>query len=146
MKYRDSGMPNEEMWSTFFDPNDILIQMEVDSSVETILGLDIEEEMILSCKNKLDEAKIQNVELVCGDVSSDETLRKLKTLVSGFDYITLFNILHCEEPTKLLKAVYSLLETRRYSLEIRKNTKRPALEIKPKPEQIVLWANKVITF
>jgi hypothetical protein len=27
MKYRDSGMPNEEMWINFFNPSEILKEM-----------------------------------------------------------------------------------------------------------------------
>lgn len=39
MKYRDSGMPNEEMWSNFFNPSEILSKMEVDNSIHALLDI-----------------------------------------------------------------------------------------------------------
>lgn len=31
MKYRDSGMPNEEMWDTFFTPIEIINKMNINN-------------------------------------------------------------------------------------------------------------------
>ena len=39
MKIRDSGMPEEIMWSKFFDPNLILQQMKVTSDLQSIVDL-----------------------------------------------------------------------------------------------------------
>lgn len=34
MKYRESGMPEEGMWNTFFKPEDILPAMEINEHIE----------------------------------------------------------------------------------------------------------------
>ena len=62
------------------------------------------------------------------------------------DYITLFNILHCEEPTKLLKNIYDILNNfgkigiTHWKHE--KTPRGPSMEIRPTPEMIVNWALK----
>lgn len=169
MKYRDSGMPNEEMWSNFFNPFEILEKMEVDNTVQSlldigcgygtfllpesqivktkVLGIDIDSEMTSLCQKKIVAEKINNVELLTGDVSDPETFEKIKTIVPAFDYITLFNILHCEEPTKLLQSVFHLLKSDGkigvIHWKYEKTPRGPAMEIRPKPEQIIEWANSV---
>lgn len=169
MKYRDSGMPNEEMWSNFFNPSEILNAMEVDNSIYTLLdigcgygtfiipeskivkskvvGIDIDSEMTSICQKKISDEKIQNIELLTGDVSNSDTFDKIKSIVSVFDYITLFNILHCEEPTKLLQSVYNLLKTDgkmgAIHWKYEKTPRGPAMEIRPRQEQIIEWANSV---
>jgi len=103
MKYRDSGMPNEEMWINFFNPSEILKEMEVDNSIHTLLdigcgygtflipesntvkskvvGIDIDNEMTSICQKKIAEEKIENVELITGDVSNPDTFEKIKTII-----------------------------------------------------------------
>ena len=39
MKVRDSGMPQEEMWSEFFDAQVILEQMQLTSELENVVDL-----------------------------------------------------------------------------------------------------------
>ena len=39
MKYRESGMPANELWETFYDPLKILSLMEVNSTVKTFLDI-----------------------------------------------------------------------------------------------------------
>ncbi len=167
MKYRDSGMPEEEMWSTFFDPSEILNAMEVNNSIGTILdigcgygtflipeskivsgkviGIDIDEQMILSCKIK--GISVENVKLICGDVSNPDTFSEIQNIIPSFDYITLFNILHCEEPSKLLNSVYSLLNPGGkigvIHWKYEKTPRGPAMNIRPKPDQILEWSNGV---
>jgi cyclopropane fatty-acyl-phospholipid synthase-like methyltransferase len=68
MKYRESGMPSEELWDTFFTPREILEKMEVSKNIRnlldigcgygtfllpaaeiisgTVIGIDIDKEMI----------------------------------------------------------------------------------------------------
>ncbi len=169
MKYRDSGMPNEEMWINYFNPSEILKEMEVDNSIHTLLdigcgygtflipesntvklkvvGIDIDNEMTSICQKKIVEEKIENVELLTGDVSNPDTFEKIKTIQSAFDYITLFNILHCEEPKKLLQSVFNLLQSDGkigvIHWKYEKTPRGPAMEIRPKPEQIIEWSESV---
>jgi ribosomal protein L11 methylase PrmA len=39
MKVRDSGMPEESMWTVFFDPQLILQLMDITSEIHTIADL-----------------------------------------------------------------------------------------------------------
>ena len=39
MKVRDSGMPEETMWSKFFDPNTILQQMDFTTDINLVVDL-----------------------------------------------------------------------------------------------------------
>ncbi|HVI40596.1 MAG TPA: class I SAM-dependent methyltransferase [Anaerovoracaceae bacterium] len=168
MKFRDSGMPNEQIWNTFFDPRSILRQMEVTANIKTlidigcgygtflipaseiiaghIVGVDIESEMIGVCAQKINEYDIKNAELICGDISTEVTLRSLDKCKGNADYITLFNILHCEQPQELLKNAYNLLNINGKVGVIHwiygETPRGPALEVRPIPETIIDWAEK----
>jgi 2-polyprenyl-3-methyl-5-hydroxy-6-metoxy-1,4-benzoquinol methylase len=74
MKYRESGMPIEELWQSFFNPVDTLKQMDVDKNIRilidigcgygtfllpatklvsgNVIGIDVDEKMIEVCENK----------------------------------------------------------------------------------------------
>ena len=39
MKVRDSGMPEEEVWSEFFDPHTILRQMQLTTGLKNVVDL-----------------------------------------------------------------------------------------------------------
>lgn len=39
MKYRESGMPNEDMWDTFFTPIEILNKMNINNKVNTLINI-----------------------------------------------------------------------------------------------------------
>jgi SAM-dependent methyltransferase len=169
MKYRESGMPSEELWDTFFCPTEILEKIEVNKNVRNLLdigcgygtfllpaselvsgnvvGIDIDKDMIEICKNKKQENNISNVDLVCGDISMENTAKKLEKYKKEIDYITLFNILHCEEPIKLLSKVFDMLNAQGKIGVIHwkyEDTPRgPSIEIRPRPEMIIKWAEKV---
>lgn len=168
MKYRESGMPNEQLWDTFFDPLAILNKMGIDKSINTlvdigcgygtfiipaaklvqstVIGIDIEPEMIEACKMKVQTQNIRNVDLIYGDITAQETMQYLGKYSGNIDYITLFNILHCEQPLDLLKSVYHIVNSTGKIGVIHwkyENTPRgPSLEIRPTPETIIDWAEK----
>lgn len=168
MKFRNSGMPDEQVWSAFFDPSGVLRQMGVTGSIRTLIdigcgygtfmipasqiitgqvvGIDIECEMIDTCAQKLPEQGIKNVELLCGDISAEATLKSLAKFKGTVDYVTLFNILHCEHPQELLKNVYDLLDIGGKTGVIHwiygQTPRGPSMEIRPKPEAIIEWAGK----
>ena len=169
MKYRESGMPSEELWESFFNPADILKQMSVDKNIRTlidigcgygtfllpanelirrnVIGIDIDGKMIDICRNKLRDIDISNVHLIRGDISTKDTIEELKKYTTEIDYITLFNILHCEKPVDLLKSAYDILNKNGKIGVIHwkheKTPRGPSLEIRPKPEAIIEWASKV---
>jgi SAM-dependent methyltransferase len=168
MKYRESGMPSEQMWDTFFNPNEVLNKMGIDKKVRTlidvgcgygtfllpiaelistkVIGLDIDYEMIEICRNKIKDCDTSKIELVHGDISTDNTIKELEKYKGEIDYITLFNILHCEEPTNLLKNIYDILnDFGRIGIthwKYEKTPRGPSMEIRPKPEMIINWALK----
>lgn len=169
MKYRESGMPSEEMWDNFFDPNEVLKKMDIDNKIKTIIdigcgygtflipiakhvnkkviGIDIDKEMIEICRNKISDKRLSKVELIHGDISSDKVLNRLNKDKGEIDYISLFNILHCEEPIILLEKAYELInDSGRIGIihwKCEKTPRGPSMEIRPKPEMIVQWALKV---
>lgn len=168
MKYRESGMPSEKMWDTFFNPIEILNKMDINKQIKTIIdvgcgygtflfpiaelvstraiGIDIDNEMIESCRNKIKKQNTSKIKLINGDISNDDTLKELKKYNGDIDYITLFNILHCEEPIKLLENVYDILNKDGKVGVIHWNHEEtprgPSMEIRPKPEMIIEWASK----
>jgi ubiquinone/menaquinone biosynthesis C-methylase UbiE len=163
MKVRDSGMPEEEIWSNFFNPELILKQMDITSELYSVVDLgcgfgtfsipasqiimgtiqafDIEEEMILKLKNKIDQANITNIELHLTDFVSEGT--RLPDCLT--DYVMLFNILHHDKPHQILREVYRILKPGakagivhwRSDIE---TPRGPGLDIRPTPEQCKKWA------
>jgi ubiquinone/menaquinone biosynthesis C-methylase UbiE len=165
MKYRESGMPDEEMWNSFFDPEVILDLLDVTVGINGFLdigcgygtfllaaskrvnkavGIDIDEQMIDYCRSKIDANQNHNIELIHGDISQEQSLSLLRSYSTNIDYVTLFNILHCENPDKLLQSVYGILEDNGRIGVIHwnyENTPRgPSMEIRPRPEQIIALA------
>jgi ubiquinone/menaquinone biosynthesis C-methylase UbiE len=168
MKFRETVMPDEQTWNSFFDPLHILRQMEI-NKVKTlmdigcgygtflvpaaklveskVIGIDIEKAMIDVCKSKMQEREYQKIGLVHGDILTSETLQYLQQYKGQVDYITLFNILHCEQPLELLTLAYSILADNgkigvihwKYG-----NTPvGPSMEIRPTPALIYNWALEV---
>lgn len=168
MKYRESGMPDEQLWNTFFNPQLILNQMDIAKDIKTLIdigcgygtflipaanlvsgtvvGIDIENEMIEACKIKVQKKNITNIDLICGDISTENTTKDLEKYKDTINYATLFNILHCEQPLNLLKNVYDIVNNNGKIGVIHwkyENTPRgPSMEIRPTPETIINWATK----
>lgn len=168
MRYRESGMPSEQMWDTFFNPIEILNLMDINKQIRTlidigcgygtfllptseivntkVIGIDIDGDMLKVCRDKIKDYNAAKVELMQGDISTDDTIKELGKYNGQIDYITLFNILHCEEPIILLKNAYEILNDNGKIGIIHwkyENTPRgPSMEIRPKPEMIVNWALK----
>ncbi len=168
MKYRESGMPEEELWNTFFQPETWLHKMAVDKSTrtfvdvgcgygtflipaaqlvrDTAIGIDIDAQMIERCREKASELNIFNLELIKGELSNVKTIGSLQAYQGTIDYIALFNILHCEEPMELLAFAYRQLEVRGRIGVIHwknENTPRgPSMEIRPEPKSVIDWAQR----
>ena len=169
MKYRDSGMPSEDMWDSFFSPNEILTKMDVDKNIdilidigcgygtfiipaskiikEKVIGVDVDNSMIEICSDKIQKNKITNVELLNIDMSLDSSFDIFKLYKGKINYVSLFNILHCEEPVKLLERVYNILNINGkigvIHWKYEKTPRGPTMDIRPKPEQIIDWAKNV---
>lgn len=162
MKVRDSGIPDEEMWSGFFDPAGVLSVFGLDHGMHdlvefgcgygtftlaaammatgTVHALDIEPEMIRVVQRKCAEAGIQNVEATVRDFVADGT----GLADNSMDAALLFNILHHEEPVALMKEALRVLKPNGILAVIHWNydpttPRGPAMEIRPRPEQCIDW-------
>lgn len=165
MKVRDSGMPEEEMWEQFFDPESILRTFEIHHGVHdlvefgcgygtftlaaarlvtgTVYAFDIEQEMVATVQEKCRRSAITNVL---------PSLRDFVVHGTGFednsvDAALLFNILHHEDPVALLAESRRILRPGGVLAVIHWNhdpttPRGPSLDIRPRPEQSVEWANR----
>lgn len=165
MKVRESGMPEEAYWETLFNVPLILDRLGVDEQLRnvvefgcgygtftiplaqrvsgTVTTLDIDEAMVERTQQRAGEAGAYNVVYVLRDV-----------LATGFgveaeskDACLLFNILHCEEPVKLLAEAARVVQPGGTVLAIHwrydpSTPRGPSMEIRPKPERIIEWADQ----
>jgi ubiquinone/menaquinone biosynthesis C-methylase UbiE len=163
MKVRESGMPPESMWSTFFDVPSILDKMQVDQSIVNLLEVgcgygtftidaakrisgkliatDVEPEMVDYSNRKVAHEGLSNVAFFNRDILAEGSgLEKLSV-----DYVMLFNILHHEQPLELIHEAYRVLQNGgkvgiiHWRRDI--DTPRgPEVAIRPKPNQCMEWA------
>ena len=162
MKVRDSGMPDEEMWSGFFDPDRVLAIFGLDSGVHdlvefgcgygtftlaaagiasgTVHALDIEPELVSAVEQKCSESGIPNVEATVRDFVAEGA----GLADDSMDAALLFNILHHEEPVALMREACRVLIPNGVLAVIHWNhdpttPRGPAMEIRPRPEQCIAW-------
>jgi len=165
MKVRDSGMPDEEMWTGFFDAAKVLAMFGLDHGVQdlvefgcgygtftlaaagiaagTVHALDIESEMVDAVRQKCEEAGISNVRAEVRDFVSEGT----GLADNSMDAALLFNILHHEEPVALMKEALRVLKPNGTLAVIHWNydpatPRGPAMEIRPRPEQCIDWGKE----
>jgi len=165
MKTRESGMPEEEMWREFFDPEAILRLLKLTSSCRdivdfgcgygtftipaarivcgTVHSLDVEPDMVSVTQAKADAAGLRNVRTYVRDFVTEGT----GLPPSSMGYVMLFNILHAERPDRLLRESLRLLVPGGLLGIIHWNydpgtPRGPSMEIRPRPEQCHDWAVK----
>lgn len=162
MKVRDSGMPPESVWTEFFNSDELLYKMQINSSVNHLVEIgcgygtftiptakiiggilfafDIEEEMIVSLSRRLEELQIKNVVLEKRDILVNTTGLPAESA----DYVMLFNILHNEKPMEFLDEACRILRPGgkagivHWRSDI--DTPRgPDDTIRPTPDKILEW-------
>jgi len=166
LKIRESGMPKEEEWSTFFDPEEALRLMGLNSKVGDvadfgcgygtftvpaariisgkIYAFDIEPEMIKAIERKAKALNLGNVEAILRDFVSEGSGLK----DASVDYVFLFNVLHVEKPEQLLKESYRILKLGgkvgiiHWNYDA-KTPRGPPMDIRPRLEQCRSWAESV---
>lgn len=158
-------MPEESYWETLLDVNLILDRLGVDSALRNVVELgcgygtftlpvarriagaletvDIEPAMIERTRQRARKAGLSNI--VC---------EQRDVMVNGFggvsgsrDACLLFNILHCEEPVRLLTEAARAVRPGGWVLVIHwrcdpATPRGPALNIRPQPEQVLDWAGQ----
>lgn len=163
MKVRDSGMPEQTYWEGLFDIGGVMdglqIDRKIDDAVEvgcgygtftlpvaqrirgTLHAFDIEPEMVETTRRRVAAAGIENVRVEARDVIAAGFSVPEKSV----DAVLLFNILHAEDPTRMLGAAADVVRPGGRVLVIHwrsdiKTPRGPDLSIRPKPQQIADWA------
>ena len=158
-------MPEESLWSTFFNVEVILRKMQVNKSVDNLLevgcgygtftlsaakeiagkvfAFDIEPDMIDYTRKKADSEGLTNIGFYNRDILSEGSGLEAGTI----DYVMLFNILHHDKPLELLSEAYKILRPFGKTGIIHWRTdmetpRGPNMSIRPKPEQCVDWAKQ----
>lgn len=163
MKVRDSGMPDQGMWETFFDPIKIFDNLglgdpngkiiDFGSGYGTftlpaarhfprsfIIGYDIEADLNIDVAARAKTSGLANISIE----TRDFVLGGTGLAPDSVDLVLLFNILHAENPVALLKEAHRILKREAIAAVIHwnfdPNTPRgPKMEIRPTPEQTLQW-------
>jgi SAM-dependent methyltransferase len=165
MKVRESGMPDEQMWATFFDAPAILAQLGfTDPQADiaefgcgygtftlaaaaltqgTVFAFDIEPAMIDATQTKARAAGLNNVRTVLRDFVTNGT----GLPANAVTYAMLFNILHAENPVNLLREAWRVLRPGGRVGVIHWNydpstPRGPDMAIRPTPDQCQEWTRQ----
>jgi SAM-dependent methyltransferase len=165
MKLRESGMPPQDYWETLLDVPRILDAFGFDASTGgvaelgcgygtftvplaqrirgTVHTLDIDVALVAHTARRAAEAGLANVQAETRDVLADGFGRP----AGSCDAALLFNILHAEEPVALLRAARAVVRPGGLVAVIHWRSdlltpRGPSLDIRPRPEQIVAWAQE----
>ena len=165
MRLRESGMPEEAYWETLFDVELVLNHLGIDSRLRDVVELgcgygtftmpvarrisgllrtyDIDPDMVARTRSRAKDASIENVACFERDVFADG----FDVSDGSQDACLLFNILHCEQPARLLTEAARVVRPGGHVLVIHwrcvpATPRGPRMEIRPRPEMIVDWASQ----
>lgn len=163
MKGRESGMPEEAYWASFFAPEDCLDRLLCLDSPEgnivefgcgygtftlpaarrtrgLVTALDIEPEMVASVQQKAETAGHDNIRAIVRDfVAHGSGLADASQA-----HAMIFNLLHLDQPVALLREAHRNLQVAG-SLSVihwrsdMATPRGPSLAIRPTPEQCRSW-------
>jgi len=163
MKIRESGMPPEETWQTYFRPAETLETLRLVRDTANIVDLgcgygtftipaarittgtvhafDLDPSMIEETRRRAETAGCLNINLCLRDFVAAGT-----GLADSFaDYLMLFNLLHAEHPEQLLKESVRILRSGGLLAIMHWNhdpetPRGPSMGIRPRPEDCIRWA------
>ncbi len=163
MRIRESGMPPQQYWDSFFEPEEILDALMLHESRRNVVefgcgygtftlpaaqrisgkvfAMDLDQRMLDATQINADAADLTNIECSLQDFVVDGS-----GLQDGAaDYAMLFNILHLDDAISLLSEARRNLEQGGLLGIIHwifdEDTPRgPPLDIRPRPEQCRDWA------
>ena len=162
-KARESGMPNEARWASFFDQEGALDRLlEIGSEYANIVeygcgygtftlpaarrtkgvvtAIDIEPELVAYVKKRADAVGQANVQAVVRDFIADGTGLADRSQ----SHAMIFNLLHLEDPLALLRQAKRVLQTggtvsvMHWRGDI-PTPRGPPLKIRPTPQQCRKW-------
>lgn len=166
MRIRESGMPGAATWDTFFDPDFVLEKTGLTSDCSNLVEFgcgygtftlpaarlipgqvhcfDIDKTMTSWVERMAKQQGINNIRCEVRDFISDGTGLDNASM----DYAMLFNILHHEDPSSMLREAYRVLKPAGVLGVIHwipdPGTPRgPPMDIRPSPEQCIEWAADV---
>ncbi len=158
-------MPEEKIWDSFFNQPSILSKLQLTSvckdAVEfgcgygtftipaarlingNMFAIDIEQEMLDSTQEAALQSALTNIKFILRDFVNDGT----GLPENSVDYAMVFNILHYEQPVKLLEEAFRVLRNGGILGIIHWNydpetPRGPEMNIRPKPEQCKQWAEQ----
>ncbi|MBO94871.1 MAG: methyltransferase type 11 [Opitutales bacterium] len=162
MKTRESGMPPEETWQTFFRPAETLEMLRLRKDMAKVVdfgcgygtfaipaaqittgivhAFDVDPSMIEETRRKAEASGCRNVNLCLRDFVADGT-----GLADSFaDYVMIFNLLHAEHPERLLQESFRILKLGGLLAIMHWNhdpetPRGPSMDIRPKPSDCVGW-------
>jgi len=162
MKGRESGMPDEAYWASFFEADaavDRLLGLSVEGNVIEfgcgygsftvpaarrtagyVTALDIEPEMVDCVRQKAVACNLSNIQAEVRDFVAHGT-----GVVTGSQaHAMIFNLLHLEHPVILLREAYRTLQDGGVLSVIHWRSdiptpRGPSLAIRPTPEQCREW-------
>ncbi len=162
MKIRESGMPSEAWWASFFDVEILLDRLDIRNlkgdivdlgcgygtftvaaavrTAGTIYAFDIESAMVQTTAAKVRERSLENVVVRERDFLTEGTGLPAASCV----YVMAFNILHAAEPQRILEEAWRILRPEgRIGIVhwiVDPSTPRgPTLALRPEPEQCRTW-------
>jgi ubiquinone/menaquinone biosynthesis C-methylase UbiE len=165
MKLRESGMPEEAYWETLFDVSLILDRLGINARLKDVVELgcgygtftipvaqrisgtlttfDVDAAMVERTRQRATDAGVRNILYVVDDIFANGFGVK----AASHDACLLFNILHGEEPLRLLAEAARVVRPGGVTLVIHwcydPGTPRgPSMNIRPRPEQILEWASQ----
>jgi SAM-dependent methyltransferase len=165
-RIRDSGMPERELWESFFDAAKILDALEApngharvadfgcgygafsiaaaERTSGVVYAFDIDEHMVESTAARARSLGLANVTAVARDIVSAGT----GLADESVGYAMLFNVLHAERPKGLLSEAFRILEPDGVLAVIHwvhdaATPRGPDLSIRPRPEQCANWCREV---
>ncbi|NQU96787.1 MAG: methyltransferase domain-containing protein [Chloroflexi bacterium] len=163
MKLRESGMPEEGLWETLFDVGLILDRLGIDDTVQDVVepgcgygtftlpiagritghldAFDIDPAMLERTRQRAAGAGLTNV--VCQQ--RDVFLDGFGVGAASRDVCLLFDILHCENPVRILTEAARTVRSEGFVHVIHwrrdvETPRGPSMSIRPGPEQTTVWA------
>ena len=163
MKGRESGMPEEDYWASFFDADRAVETLLSDSDLQgnlvefgcgygtftllaaqritgKVTALDIEPDMVTSVRCKAEMVGLSNIHVVLRDFVAQGT-----GLADGSQaHAMIYNLLHLENPNALLAEAYRILRPDGVLSVIHwrndiPTPRGPSLAIRPSPDQCQRW-------
>ncbi len=165
MKIYDSSMPEENVWNSFFNEPLILSKLQLTSGCKdvvefgcgygtftipaariitgSVFAMDIEQEMLDSTEESALQSHLTNIKCILRDFVKDGT----GLPDNSVDYAMVFNILHYEQPVKLLEEAFRVLRNGGIVGIIHWNydpetPRGPEMNIRPRPAQCMLWGEQ----